>query len=73
VNVYEVFLWVLSTVPSFVKSHAQLVGDPVDMSENWTVNGSAPVTGVAENRATGAVPDGADTVIYPLFVSLVLP
>ena len=72
----------LSITPSVVKSHAQLVGDPVERSVNWTVSGADPVTvvaenvpdrGVAENAAVGSVPEGADIVIYPLLVSFVLP
>jgi len=42
---------VLSTIPSFSKSHAQLVISPVDLSVNWTVVVPTPVLGSAVKSA----------------------
>ena len=48
----------LSVVPSFWKSHDQLVGAPVDVSVKLTVSGASPLVGVAVKAAVGAVPGG---------------
>jgi hypothetical protein len=52
------FWAVESTVPSFWKSHAQLVGVLVDWSVNCTVSGTSPDVGVALKAATGGAGGG---------------
>ena len=47
---------VLSTVPSFWKSHDQLVGEPVEASAKATSSGAVPLVGVAVKSAVGATP-----------------
>jgi len=70
--VYAGFFSVLSTVPSFVKSHAHAVTLPVEPSVNWTASGKFPLVGVAVKATTGAGLKEV-TMMYPVFVSLSLP
>ncbi|OQA58290.1 MAG: hypothetical protein BWY45_01258 [Euryarchaeota archaeon ADurb.Bin294] len=59
-----------SVVPS-PKSHAHMVGLPVDVSVNWTVSGAVPDVGVAVKFAT--MPPDWVTVMYPSFVLVLEP
>jgi hypothetical protein len=54
-----------STVPSFWKSHAQVVGEPVDASLKSTFSGAVPVLGVALKSAVGAPGGGGGGVLPP--------
>ncbi len=56
-------LVVLSMTPSLLKSQAQEVGDPVEVSVNWTASGAVPEVGEPVKSATGAAGGAADTVI----------
>jgi len=44
--------WVVAELPS-PKSQDHAVGDSEEVSVNWTVRGTVPEVGVAENAATG--------------------
>ena len=53
-KVWDGFCEVL--VPPSPKSQAQLVGEPVEVSVNWTVSGAVPEVLSSVNDAVGAVP-----------------
>jgi len=53
------------------KSQDHIVGPPVDVSVNCTVNGAVPDVGVPTKSAS--TPPDWVTVIYPVFVSVLEP
>ncbi len=52
-KVWTGFCSVESTIPSLLKSQAQLLEFPVEVSVNWTVSGVTPVSLLAVNAALG--------------------
>jgi hypothetical protein len=61
--------WAVPVLPS-PKFHTQDVGDPVEVSVNWTVRGAAPLSDDAVNAATGMV---GPTMMYPVRVVAFVP
>ncbi len=67
--------WTIAVPPS-PKAHAHFVGDPVDVSVNFTASGAGPLAGVKVKSATGFVAGagaGAVTVTVAVFGVLVPP
>jgi len=58
-------------VPPSPKSHAHIVGFPVEVSVNCTVSGAVPEVGVAVKFAT--IPPAWVTVMYPSFILVLDP
>ncbi len=57
------FRWV-EVAPS-PKDHAHDVGDPIEVSVNWTESGAAPVAGVAVKLAAGLALTSGAVSLFP--------